>query len=55
MENKGPGGVAGGFRQDLHLHISFTFVAHMIKAFPLEDAATLEAKVKHTLMQITQG
>lgn len=45
----------GGFWQDSHLHISFTFVAHMIKMFPLEDATTLEAKLKLTLMQITEG
>lgn len=45
----------GGVWQDSHLHISFTFVVYMIKMFPLEDATTLEAKLKLTLMQITEG
>lgn len=45
----------GGVWQDSHLHIYFTFVAYMIKMFPLEDATTLEPKLKLTLMQITEG
>ena len=48
-------GVNEVYRQDLLLHISFTFVAHWLKCFSLEDAATLEAKRKHTWMQITEG